>query len=76
MQYLTDNNSIDGVNPLVQKWEPILEGIEDAYTRESTAVLLENQARSVLTDIQKEHGDCMVVGTLLITAGLLVTKVT
>jgi len=61
MQYLTENNS-EG-NPLVQKWEPILEGIEDAYTRESTAVLLENQARSVLTDIQKEHGESILSET-------------
>ena len=63
MQYLTDNNSVGGGNPLVEKWEPILEGIEDAYTRESTAVLLENQARSVLTDIQKEHGESILSET-------------
>jgi len=63
MQYLTDNNSYGRGNPLVEKWEPILEGIEDAYTRESTAVLLENQARSVLTDIQKEHGDSILSET-------------
>ena len=59
MQYLTENISGDPGNPLVRKWEPILEGIEDAYVRESTAVLLENQARSVLTDIQKEHGSVL-----------------
>ena len=54
MQYLTENSRED--NPLIHKWEPILEGIDDAYIRESTAVLLENQARSVLTDMQKENG--------------------
>ena len=44
---------------LVGKWEPILEGIEDGYTRQSTAVLLENQARCILNDYQKEHGDVL-----------------
>ena len=38
---------------LCDKWAPILEGIEDAYTRESTAVLLENQARHVLAEQSK-----------------------
>jgi len=38
---------------LCDKWAPILEGIEDAYTRESTAVLLENQARHVLAEQAK-----------------------
>jgi len=38
---------------LCDKWAPILEGIEDPYTRESTAVLLENQARHVLAEQSK-----------------------
>ena len=37
-------------NILCDKWAPILEGIEDSYTRETTAVLLENQARHVLAE--------------------------
>jgi hypothetical protein len=35
---------------LVEKWEPILEGIGDDYVRHTTAVLLENQARAILTE--------------------------
>ena len=51
---------------LVEKWEPILEGISDDYTKETTAVLLENQAAHILTEASKEgmlnevtptHGD-------------------
>ena len=46
-------------NPLVQKWEPILEGIDDAAIRETTATLLENQARSILNEYEKEHGQVL-----------------
>jgi hypothetical protein len=40
------------VNPnhtkLVEKWSPVLEGISDPYTAKVTAVLLENQAKSIV----------------------------
>ena len=39
---------------LQDKWSPILEGIEDSHVRESTAVLLENQARSIMTESTKD----------------------
>tara|TARA_Y100000310_G_scaffold120174_1_gene118887 strand:+ start:6556 stop:8148 length:1593 start_codon:yes stop_codon:yes gene_type:complete len=39
---------------LCDKWSPILEGIDDQYVRESTAVLLENQARHCIVEAQKE----------------------
>tara|TARA_R110002012_G_scaffold223611_1_gene395572 strand:- start:3924 stop:5444 length:1521 start_codon:yes stop_codon:yes gene_type:complete len=38
---------------LCDKWAPILEGIDNQYTRETTAVLLENQARHVLNEQAK-----------------------
>ena len=38
---------------LCEKWAPILEGVTDQYTRETTAVLLENQARHVLAEQSK-----------------------
>ena len=41
-------------NTLCEKWSPILEGVDDQYTRETTAVLLENQARSILNEAQKD----------------------
>ena len=41
-------------NTLCEKWSPILEGIDDAATRETTAVLLENQARHILNESQKD----------------------
>ena len=37
-------------NALVEKWEPILEGVEDSHARHTTAVLLENQAKAILTE--------------------------
>ena len=39
---------------LCEKWSPILEGISDHHTRESTAVLLENQARHIINEASKE----------------------
>lgn len=35
---------------LVQKWGPVLEGIDSDYTRRTTAQLLENQARSIVQE--------------------------
>jgi len=35
---------------LVQKWGPVLEGIDSDYTRRTTAQLLENQARSIIQE--------------------------
>ena len=35
---------------LVQKWEPVLEGIDAEYTRRVTAQLLENQAKSIVEE--------------------------
>ena len=39
---------------LVDKWSPILEGVNDSYIRETTAVLLENQARHIMNESQKD----------------------
>ena len=50
------NNPLDnfgGSERLTQKWEPVLEGINDNYTRKFTAALLENQAKAILNDRQK-----------------------
>ena len=35
---------------LLTKWEPVLEGISNDYTRKVTAQLLENQAKSILSE--------------------------
>lgn len=35
---------------LVQKWEPVLEGIDNEYTRRVTAQLLENQAKAIVEE--------------------------
>ena len=35
-------------NKLVEKWSPVLEGISDQYTAKVTAILLENQAKSIV----------------------------
>jgi len=39
---------------LVQKWEPVLEGIGNEYTRRVTAQLLENQAKAVVQERMDE----------------------
>ena len=52
---------------LCEKWEPILEGITDESTRQMTAVLLENQAKSILTENSQDHGtleEATTVGNL------------
>ena len=52
---------------LCEKWEPILEGITDDSTRQMTAVLLENQAKSILTENARENGtleEATTVGNL------------
>ena len=40
---------------LVQKWEPVLEGIDSDYTRRVTAQLLENQAKSIVEERLTEN---------------------
>jgi len=40
---------------LVQKWEPVLEGIDSDYTRRITAQLLENQAKSIVEEKLSEN---------------------
>ena len=52
---------------LCEKWEPILEGIGDESTRQMTAVLLENQAKSILTENSQDGGtleEATTVGNL------------
>jgi len=52
---------------LCEKWEPILEGITDESTRQMTAVLLENQAKSILSENSHDHGtleEATTVGNL------------
>lgn len=52
---------------LCEKWEPLLEGIADDSIRQTTAVLLENQAKSILTESARETGtleEATTVGNL------------
>ena len=50
---------ISNYDPSIEsKWQPVLEGIDDDYTRKVTAVLLENQAKSIVGERMDE-----VVGT-------------
>ena len=37
-------------NTLLTKWSPVLEGINNEYTRKVTAQLLENQAKSIISE--------------------------
>ena len=51
---------------LVQKWEPVLEGIGNEYTRRVTAQLLENQAKSIVQERLSE-----AISTATTTTGQL-----
>jgi len=53
---------------LVQKWEPVLEGIDNDYTRRVTAQLLENQAKSIVEERISED-----ISTAATTTGQLGT---
>ena len=42
---------ISNYDPTIEsKWGPVLEGIDDEYTRKVTAVLLENQAKAIVSE--------------------------
>ena len=51
---------------LVDKWSPVLEGVDDTHTRNITAQLLENQAKSIISDRVDEDmsGGSTTVGRL------------
>ena len=57
-------------NHLVQKWEPVLEGIGDDYTRRVTAQLLENQAKSILSERMDEAAGSTGVGGMTTVGSL------
>jgi len=63
---------IGGSERLTQKWEPVLEGINDNYTRKVTATLLENQAKAIMNDRQKMISESAVGGGTT-TVGMLGT---
>lgn len=44
---------IENGNELIERWEPLLEGITDESTKETVAVLCENQARHIISEKQK-----------------------
>lgn len=58
-----------GNTKLVEKWEPALEGIQDDYIRRTTAQLLENQAKQIVSEKINEAA----VGTGTTTVGQLGT---
>ena len=65
-------DNVGGSERLTQKWEPVLEGINDNYTRKVTATLLENQAKAILNDRQKMISEA-AVGDGTTTVGMLGT---
>jgi len=65
-------DNVGGSERLTNKWEPVLEGINDNYTRKVTATLLENQAKAILNDRQKMISEA-AVGDGTTTVGMLGT---
>ena len=43
-------DTFGGNTTLVEKWEPALDGIQDDYVRRTTAQLLENQAKQIVSE--------------------------
>ena len=62
-------DTFGGNTTLVEKWEPALEGIQDDYVRRTTAQLLENQAKQIVSEKLNEAA----VGTGTTTVGQLGT---
>ena len=62
-------DTFGGNTTLVEKWEPALEGIQDDYVRRTTAQLLENQAKQIVSEKLNEAA----VGTGSTTVGQLGT---
>jgi len=50
-------------NDTIEKWSPVLEGIESDYTRRVTAQLLENQAKAIISDQLQESVANNIGGT-------------
>lgn len=65
-------DNVGGSERLTHKWEPVLEGINDNYTRKVTAALLENQAKAILNDREKMISEA-AVGAGTTTVGMLGT---
>jgi|TARA_R110002020_G_scaffold146881_4_gene321851 hypothetical protein len=59
-----DNIDVNGsiANETVDKWSPVLEGIDSEYTRKVTAQLLENQAKQIVSDKLDESTGANSVG--------------
>ena len=60
-----ENVDINGsvANETVEKWSPVLEGIESEYQRRVTAQLLENQAKAIISDKLREDITADIGGT-------------
>lgn len=68
----TDIQKIGGDDKLVKRWAPVLEGVENPYTRRVTAQLLENQAKVIMHERAKRLDEA-AVGTGTTTVGDLST---
>jgi hypothetical protein len=49
---------------LAEKWAPVLEGIDDDYTRRVTAQLLENQAKAIIGEQMNEEANSAFTTTV------------
>src|SRR5208337_1403320 len=51
---------------ILGKWKPFLKGIEDEYLRESTAMLLENEAQYLMEDPATQSTDVVGIQKILL----------
>ena len=60
-------------NALVEKWEPVLEGVKDDYTKRVTAQLLENQAKAIISEKMGDIDEAFETGSSPTSVGKLGT---
>jgi hypothetical protein len=53
---------LGGTDEVLERWEPVLEGIDNEYDRKVCATLLENQARAVLAEKQLLKEEALTPG--------------
>ena len=58
-----EHSKLGGSDQLLQKWAPVLKGINEDYTQRVTAQLLENQAKQILSEKDQLNEEALTPGS-------------
>tara|TARA_Y100000296_G_scaffold67651_1_gene80378 strand:- start:5914 stop:7590 length:1677 start_codon:yes stop_codon:yes gene_type:complete len=58
-----EHSKLGGSDQLLQKWAPVLKGIDNDYTSRVTAQLLENQAKQILSEKEQLQEEALTPGS-------------